>query len=147
MINLSDTTFDNSSIYAHPKDWCLAVDMEEQLDVIEYKIVDEIDINGWDIRKSLRLFRKLNPAFIEWLRSPIVYIDDNHFATNARALLDKIYSVNKDIQHYRSMAKTNYSGYLRKSHVPLKKYFYVLRPLLSILWLEKYRTPGAHRVC
>lgn len=40
------------------------------------------------------------------------------------------------------MAKTNYRGYLRKPMVPLKKYFYVLRPLLSILWMEKYRTPA-----
>ena len=34
------------------------------------------------------------------------------------------------------MAKTNYRGYLRAELVPLKKYFYVLRPLLSIKWLE-----------
>jgi len=40
------------------------------------------------------------------------------------------------------MAKTNYRGYLRKPMVPLKKYFYVLRPLLSILWMEKEGTPA-----
>ena len=40
------------------------------------------------------------------------------------------------------MAKTNYRGYLRGGTVPLKKYFYVLRPLLSIMWLEKYRKPA-----
>jgi predicted nucleotidyltransferase len=26
--------------------------------------------------------------------------------------------------------------------VPLKKYFYVLRPLLSVRWLEHYQTPA-----
>jgi uncharacterized protein len=26
--------------------------------------------------------------------------------------------------------------------VPLKKYFYVLRPLLSIMWLEEFRRPA-----
>ncbi|MFG1490709.1 nucleotidyltransferase domain-containing protein, partial [Oceanospirillum sp. HFRX-1_2] len=26
--------------------------------------------------------------------------------------------------------------------VPIKKYFYVLRPLLSIMWLEKYQEPA-----
>lgn len=40
--------------------------------------------------------------------------------------------------HYRSMAKTNYRGYLRAEMVPLKKYFYVLRPLLSVRWIERY---------
>lgn len=40
------------------------------------------------------------------------------------------------------MAKTNYRGYLRDDRVPIKKYFYVLRPLLSIMWLEKYGEPA-----
>ncbi|MDN3647876.1 nucleotidyltransferase domain-containing protein [Reinekea marina] len=55
-------------------------------------------------------------------------------------LLPEIYSPEKGIYHYRSMAKTNYRGYLKEDMVPLKKYFYVLRPLFSILWLEKYGT-------
>lgn len=40
------------------------------------------------------------------------------------------------------MAKTNYRGYLREDMVPLKKYFYVLRPLLSVRWLEAYGRPA-----
>jgi uncharacterized protein len=35
------------------------------------------------------------------------------------------------------MAKTNYRGYLREPIVPLKKYFYVLRPLLAARWVAK----------
>ena len=52
--------------------------------------------------------------------------------------------------HYRSMAKTNYRTYLQTDLVPIKKYFYVLRPLLSILWLEKFKSPAPiefHRLC
>jgi predicted nucleotidyltransferase len=41
--------------------------------VIEYAIVDDIDLNGWDVRKALRLFWKSNPAFLEWVQSTIVY--------------------------------------------------------------------------
>lgn len=137
-----NSDYDVRFIYAHPKDWYVAVNLEEKRDVIEYPIVDEIDISGWDIRKSLRLFKKSNPSFVEWLQSPIVYRDDNLFATQARKILTEDYSVEKGIYHYRSMAKTNYRGYLRKELVPLKKYFYVLRPILSILWLEKYRQPA-----
>lgn len=40
---------------------------------IEYPIVDDIDLNGWDVRKALRLFRKSNPAFVEWVQSPILW--------------------------------------------------------------------------
>ncbi|GAB6039504.1 nucleotidyltransferase domain-containing protein [Endothiovibrio diazotrophicus] len=137
-----NSDYDVRFIYAHPKDWYVAVDLEEKRDVIEYEIVDEIDINGWDVRKALRLFWKSNPAFVEWLRSPVVYIEHGSFAQRARKLMPEIYSIEKGIYHYRSMAKTNYRGYLKGERVPLKKYFYVLRPLLSILWLEKHREPA-----
>jgi uncharacterized protein len=137
-----NSDYDVRFIYAHPKDWYVAVDLEEKRDVIEYPIVDEIDISGWDVRKALRLFKKSNPSFVEWLHSSIVYRDDGIFAESARNMLASSYSINKGIYHYRSMAKTNYRGYLRKPRVPLKKYFYVLRPLLSILWMEKYHTPA-----
>jgi predicted nucleotidyltransferase len=137
-----NSDYDVRFIYMHPKDWYVAVDLEDKRDVIEYPIVDEIDINGWDLRKALKLFSKSNPAFVEWLQSPIVYIDRGHFVHKARKLLAKIYSIEKGIYHYRSMAKTNYRGYLRENRVPIKKYFYVLRPLLSIMWLEKYHEPA-----
>lgn len=137
-----NSDYDVRFIYAHPKDWYVAVDLEEKRDVIEYPIVDEIDISGWDVRKALRLFKKSNPSFVEWLHSSIVYRDDGIFADTAREILASSYSIDKGIYHYRSMAKTNYRGYLRKPMVPLKKYFYVLRPLLSILWMEKEGIPA-----
>lgn len=137
-----NSDYDVRFIYAHPKEWYLAVDLEDKRDVIEYPIVDEIDINGWDIRKALKLFWKSNPAFIEWLQSPIVYVDDGHFADKARELMPLIASSQKGIYHYLHMAKGNFREYLKKELVPLKKYFYVLRPLLAIMWLEKYDKPA-----
>lgn len=137
-----NSDYDVRFIYAHPKDWYLMVDLEDKRDVIYYPIVDEIDINGWDIRKALKLFWKSNPAFIEWLQSPIVYLDDGHFADKARQLMPLIASSQKGIYHYLHMAKGNFREYLKKELVPLKKYFYVLRPLLAIMWLEKYDKPA-----
>lgn len=133
-----NSDYDVRFIYAKPADAYLAVDLEERRDVIEYPIVDDIDLNGWDIRKALRLFWKSNPTFVEWIQSPINYMETGGFAAGARALLPAVYSVEHGIHHYRSMAKTNYRGYLRADMVPLKKYFYVLRPLLSVRWLERY---------
>jgi len=69
-----NSDYDVRFIYAHKKDWYLDINVEYKRDVIEYPIVDEIDINGWDIRKALMLFWKSNPAFVEWIQSPIVYI-------------------------------------------------------------------------
>lgn len=85
---------------------------------------------------------KSNPAFVEWIQSPIVYREAKLFGADARGLLPHVYSVQRGMHHYRSMARTNYRGYLREAEVPLKKYFYVLRPLLSVRWLERYGTPA-----
>lgn len=135
-----NSDYDVRFIYAHPEDWYYAVDLEERRDVIEYTITDEIDLNGWDIRKALKLFWKSNPAFIEWIQSPIKYIELNSFAERARKLLPKVYVQESGIYHYRSMAKSNRNRYLRAEMVPLKKYFYVLRPLLAVRWIEKFNT-------
>lgn len=135
-----DSDFDVRFIYVRPAHRYIAVDLEERRDVIEYPITDEIDLNGWDIRKALRLFWKSNPAFIEWIQSPIKYIESGGFAHGARQLLSSMHSCESGIRHYRSMAKTNYRGYLRADVIPLKKYFYVLRPLLAVRWIELYGT-------
>jgi predicted nucleotidyltransferase len=137
-----NSDFDARFIYVHRPEWYLSVGLEEQRDVIEYPIVDDMDINGWDLRKALRLFWKSNPAFVQWIQSPIVYQQVGGFAAAARALLPSVYSCEKGIYHYRSMAKTNYRGYLQGDQVPLKKYFYVLRPLLAVRWLERHRAPA-----
>ncbi|MES2316081.1 MAG: nucleotidyltransferase domain-containing protein [Pseudomonadota bacterium] len=133
-----NSDYDVRFIYVRPAEWYLSVDLEERRDVIEYEITDEIDLNGWDVRKALRLFWKSNPAFVEWIQSTIIYQEEGGFAESARQLLADVYCVERGIYHYRSMAKTNYRGYLRGDQVQLKKYFYVLRPLLAVRWLERY---------
>jgi uncharacterized protein len=135
-----NSDFDARFIYVHERDWYFSID--DRRDVIEYPIVDDIDLNGWELRKALRLFRSSNPTFVEWIQSPIVYLEHGPFATTCRSLLPAIYSRLRGIHHYRSMAKTNFRGYLRENLVPLKKYFYVLRPLLAVRWLEAYGRPA-----
>lgn len=137
-----NSDYDVRFIYAREPRWYHAVDLEERRDVIEYPIVDDIDLNGWDVRKALRLFWKSNPAFVEWVQSPIRYIERGGFGEGARALLSQAYSVESGMYHYRSMAKNTERAYLRQPQVSLKKYFYALRPLLAVLWLERYAKPA-----
>lgn len=138
-----NSDYDVRFIYVkNDKNWYLSVDLEDKRNVIEYPIVDDIDLNGWDIRKTLKLLWKSNPALVEWIQPAIIYINQGDFLARMQALLPKIYSSEHGIHHYRSMAKTNYRGYLREDLVPLKKYFYVLRPLLAARWLETYKTPA-----
>jgi predicted nucleotidyltransferase len=137
-----NSDYDARFIYVHRPEWYLSVGLEEQRDVIEYPIVDDLDINGWDLRKALRLYWNSNPAFMEWIQSSLVYLQRGNFHDGSRALMRDVYSVESGMYHYRSMAKTNYRGYLQNDLVPLKKYFYVLRPLLAVRWLERHGTPA-----
>jgi len=66
-----DSDYDVRFVYVHRPAWYLTVDPGR--DVIELPITDELDINGWELRKTLRLLRKSNGTLLEWLHSPIVY--------------------------------------------------------------------------
>lgn len=68
-------------------DWYLTV--EPGRDVIEQPISGELDVNGWDLRKALKLLRASNPVLLEWLRSPIQYLQDERFAPRLRQLAEQ----------------------------------------------------------
>lgn len=136
-----DSDYDVRFIYAHSRDWYESINVENKRDVIEYPIVDEIDINGWDVRKALKLFAGSNPAFIEWLQSPITYVNSSCLRTQARFLLPSIYSPSAGYFHYRHMAKANIRNYLSREEVPLKKYLYVMRALLAARHVSQHRLP------
>ncbi len=137
----TDSDWDVRFIYVHPRDWYLAVDLEQKKDVIEPPITDDLDFSGWDLRKALKLFYKSNPPLIEWLHSPIVYRDASGLTRRMRELLDQFYLPRACYYHYLHMAKGNYREYLRGDTVRLKKYLYVLRPLLALSWMEQAEKP------
>ena len=133
----SDSDYDVRFIYLHPRDWYLSVNLEKKRDVIERPIVDALDITGWDIRKALQLFRKSNPPLLEWLGSPIVYLEKYGVIASVRQLAPQYYSPTACAYHYLHMAQGYYRDYLKGSEVWLKKYFYILRPILAINWIEQ----------
>ena len=132
-----DSDYDVRFVYVRALDWYLSFDVERQRDVIECPIVDELDCNGWDIRKALHLFTRTNGALLEWLHSPIGYVERGHFAESLRRLAPRCFNATALCYHYHHMARNNARGYLFTDEVRLKKYFYVLRPLLAILYLER----------
>ena len=79
-----NSDYDARFIYSSAPDWYLSIDLEDKHDVIEYPIVDEIDLNGWDVRKALRLFARSNPAFVEWIQSPTIYLERGGFADSGQ---------------------------------------------------------------
>lgn len=131
-----DSDYDVRFIYCHTKNWYLSFDVERRRDVIEYPIVDDIDIGGWDIRKALYLFTRTNGALLEWLASPIVYRESGGFAAQLRELAPDCHNDLALRYHYSHMARTNAGDRLSTDRVKLKKYFYILRPLLAIKYIE-----------
>ena len=141
-----DSDYDARFIYVHRQPWYLTVNEstgpgDAQRDVIELPIDDALDVSGWDLRKALRLVSKSNPTLIEWLRSPIVYRQDDAAVAQLWEAAKAFYSPLGTWWHYFNMARSNHRGYLRGDTVRTKKYLYVLRPLLACQWIEHEQTP------
>ena len=130
-----DSDYDVRFVYVHPLSWYLQVSTCR--DVIELPISDELDINGWELRKALALLKKGNATLVEWLNSPVVYRADDVFLAAMRNVAVKTHQPERSFHHYVHMARKNYREYLRGNRVRLKKYLYVLRPLLATLWIEQ----------
>ena len=133
-----DSDYDVRFIYVRPEKAYLRLDRAR--DVIEVPINDELDINGWDIDKTLRLLHKSNPTVFEWFSSPIIY-QSSAFADQFRPIMQKYFSSKAGLWHYLHMAEGNYRDYLRGKMVRAKKYFYVLRPILACKWILEKGTP------
>lgn len=130
-----DSDYDVRFLYLHPAHWYLRV--WPGRDVIEPPVDNQFDISGWDLRKALQMLRKSNPPLLEWLRSPIVYREVPSALAILRSLVPDYYSPAACHYHYLHMAEGNYREYLRGEEVWIKKYFYVLRPVLACLWIER----------
>lgn len=136
-----DSDYDIRVIYKHKKDWYLS--LTEEKDTIEMMLDgNEIDISGWDLRKSLRLLWKSNPPLLERIQSPIIYKCDNTFLLEINSVAKKLYSRIATIHHYLSMSKNCYFEIENLDNYKLKKLFYALRTAVACKWImEKDELP------
>jgi len=137
-----DSDWDVRYIYIHNLDWYLQI--EQQKDTQEVILPNKIDLSGWELKKALNLFKKSNPPLLEWLSSPIVYIVEKYSTINKlRELAQKFFNPKSSLYHYMHMAIGNYKEYLQgKDIVKLKKYLYILRPILACDWIKETNTPA-----
>lgn len=137
-----DSDYDVRFIYVRPRRDYLA--LKTPRDVIERPIVDEIDLNGWDIRKTLGLMLKHNAVVSEWMKSPIRYIDPDPVIGRLGALADAHFNPRGYARHYANLGKGSVDRWFADGDdIPVKRYFYALRPALSIraLRLDPSRRP------
>lgn len=132
-----DSDYDVRFIYMRPKDDYLRLD--EKRDIIEWQFDDVLDINGWDIKKTLIQFHRGNATLFEWANSPVVY--------KTTRIWEEIYedcrqyfSRKAALCHYYGTAKSTYEQYLTQEQVRYKKYIYALRPLLACKYIEENGT-------
>ncbi|MCK4436788.1 nucleotidyltransferase domain-containing protein [bacterium] len=135
-----DSDYDIRFLYYHDLNWYLS--LADKRDVIEKPIDEKLDINGWELRKALKLMRKSNPPLFEWLQSPIIYKEEKEISSILKEVFPKYYSTKSCRYHYLHMAQGNFREYLKGDDVWLKKYFYVLRPILACRWIEMFNQPA-----
>lgn len=129
-----DSDYDVRMIFAHRKDWYIS--LQDSRDTIELMLENrELDITGWDVRKSLRLLRKSNVALLERLQSPIVYQSDPGFVEDILPLAEACYAPVACMYHYLSMGKRFFEEMERLEEVKLKKLFYALRTAAACQWI------------
>ncbi|MCL2167274.1 MAG: nucleotidyltransferase domain-containing protein [Clostridiales bacterium] len=133
-----DSDYDVRFIYVREPEFYLQ--LNKTRDVIEWQLDETLDINGWDLQKALRLLVKSNPTLFEWASSPLVYLTTAEWAI-INAYLPDYFLAKLGVYHYLSMAEKNYREYLKRDIVKVKKYLYVLRPILACKWILQKQTP------
>ncbi|MDD6396266.1 MAG: nucleotidyltransferase domain-containing protein [Firmicutes bacterium] len=133
-----DSDYDVRFIYVRPTEHYLK--LERKRDVIEWQLDETLDINGWDFQKTLRLLHSSNPTLFEWSRSPIVYKDSDDWQ-RLMPVINDYFLAKSGVYHYLHMAARNNREFLQLAQVKLKKYFYVLRPILACKWILDKNSP------
>ena len=96
-----------------------------------------LDIGGWELGKALKLLLDGNAVIVEWLTSPLTYDADPEFRAEFLSLARRLADRRLIGRHYYHLARRQAERFLGSGPVPLKKVFYVLRPLMALRWLDR----------
>ncbi len=135
-----DSDYDVRFIYVHALDWYLGLD--EGPDTLNFPVDAELDLAGWELRKTLRLLRGSNAALFEWLQSPIVYHETPGFRAQLVPLLPQAFNLKAGLHHYLGQLRRGVEEDLIGEEMRLKRLFYALRSALAARWIrEKHALP------
>lgn len=130
-----DSDWDVRFVYARTTRWHLT--LHKGRDVIERQFPGDIDMAGWDLRKTMGLVLKGNCAIREWLASPITYYSDYDVVSEIAEIATMVPARRASRYHYTSLIRKVRADYLVGEEVKLKKYFYAIRPALCLRWLAE----------
>jgi len=104
-------------------------------DVIETPIEGDLDVNGWELAKALKLMLKGNAVILEWLASPLVYTKDSTFHFDMWWFANEWVDRSRIARHYLHLGRKHRALVSTDTPSPLKKLFYALRPAAALRWL------------
>jgi len=133
-----DSDYDVRFFYTHKTEWYMSID--DRKDTME-DVGKILDFSGWELRKTLRLFRATNSSLYEKLQSPIVYVDRCGFHEILNNLMTDFYEPIRGLYHYLSLVHNFHRDELSGDMVKLKKYFYALRSVLAAKWIREVGGP------
>lgn len=134
-----DSDYDIRFIYRHKLDWYFSI--VDGKDNIVRMPNELLDASGWDIKKVLHLLYKSNASIFEWLQSPILYRKEEAFVNELINLSKNYFLPKKIAYHYLGIATGMLKKEFQEDQVKIKKYFYVLRPVLAAKWAIQKQTP------
>lgn len=132
-----DSDYDVRFVYVRKKEDYLKIN--EMRDVIEWQLDEVLDINGWDLKKTLVQFHKGNATLFEWANSPVVYRTTTEWEEIYKSC-KQFFSVKTSLYHYHGTANSTFRQYLQGDEVKYKKYIYALRPILACKYIENNHT-------
>lgn len=134
-----DSDWDVRFIYVHKLPWYLQV--EQGRSVIEFMSDDrQLDFVGWDIRKTMGLFKDCNLTMLEWLHSPLLYTFEKEFTDRIKILEKDYFQVKNGLYHYFNLSSSIAGRHIINSQCEMKPFLYYLRGLLECQWIERYHT-------
>ncbi len=130
-----DSDYDVRFLYLRPRRDYLSVFEHRQ--VIERPLDAVLDINGWDVKKALRLMTDSNAVVLEWLTSPLRYRADDSAATRLLQVAREVAYLPAYAYHYDRLARRSLSEIMLADTARLKAYCYCLRACLALVWIRK----------
>jgi len=131
-----DSDYDYRFVFVRPVEHYLSP--WPRRDVIETPIEGDLDVNGWELGKAIRLLMKGNAVIIEWLTSPIAYGVDEVFRRSFLNLAEQVADRNLVARHYLHLGFAQRNRRLAaRASIPLKAIFYTVRPAAALRWLRQ----------
>ena len=125
--------YDVRFIWVRDKWNYLSLDRKEETLTIKK---GDTEYEGKDIFKFLNLLRNSNPTVIEWINSPIVFLNKMVMFEELKEEVNNNFNPLALFYHYKSLCKENYLKYLKShSQVTYKRYLYAMRGLINSKWV------------